>query len=77
MVSFFIASGFSIYYLNQTVHWQRILGGLLVRVEDCRFGTPNSNRRRHIEFFFPFKIEETWTSTTFVEQKQKSLCQET
>ena len=58
MVSF-IAFGFSIYYLNQTVHWQRI-GGPVVRVEDCRFETPNSNRPRHIDFF-SFKIEETCT----------------
>ena len=31
MVSFFIAFRFSIYYINQTVHWPWILGGLVVR----------------------------------------------
>ena len=57
MVSFFIAFGFLINYLNQTDHWQRILGGLVVRVEDCRSGTPISNRPRHIEIFFSLKLK--------------------
>ena len=57
MVSIFIAFGFSINYLNQTVHWPRILGGLVVRVEDYRSGTPSSNRPRHIEFIFPLKLK--------------------
>ena len=57
MVSFFIAFGFSIYYLNQTVHLQRILGGLEVRVEDCRSGTPSLNRARHIEIVYPLKLK--------------------
>ena len=59
--------------LNQTNFWQRFLGGLVVRVEDCRASTPGSNPPRHNEFFFSFKIEETCTMTTFVEQKL-SLC---
>ena len=72
MVSFFIGFGFSIEYLNQTILLQRILGGLLVRIDDCRSGTPGSNLPRHIDFF-SFKIEETCTLGTFVEQKL-SLC---
>ena len=50
----------------------------MVRVKDCRSGTPGSSRpRRDSTFFcycfFPFKIEETCTLTTFVEQKL-SIC---
>ena len=52
---------------------------LVVRVKDCRYGTPGSSRPRAtvlfsvVVFFFPFKIEETCTLTTFVEQKL-SIC---
>ena len=52
------------------------LGGLVVRREDCRSGMPGSNLPPHFEFF-SFKIEATFTLTTFVEQKLKSLSQET
>ena len=46
----------------------------MVRVEDCRAGMAGSNLSRHLgSFFFPFKIQETCTLTTFVEQKL-SLC---
>ena len=45
----------------------------MVRVEGCRSGTPSSNRARHIGFIFSYKIEETCTLTTFVEQIL-SLC---
>ena len=46
----------------------------MVRVEDCRSGIPGSNRPRHVEYqFFPFKIEEACTLTTFVEEKL-SIC---
>ena len=76
MAGFFIAFGFSLWYLNWANHGLRLLGGLVVRVEDCRAdtptGTPGSNPPRHMWFFF-FKIQETCTLTTFVEQKL-SLC---
>ena len=51
----------------------------MVRVKDCRSGTPGSSRPRRVDtsfflcFFFTFKIEETCTLTTFVEQKL-SIC---
>ena len=50
----------------------------MVRKKNCRSGTPGSSRPRRIDtffflFFFSFKIEETCTLTTFVEQKL-SLC---
>ena len=52
----------------------------MVRVKDCRSGTPGSRRPRRdstffllLLFFFSFKIEETCTLTTFVEQKL-SIC---
>ena len=50
----------------------------MVRVYNCRSGTPGSSRPRCIDkfcfcFFFSFKIEETCTLTTFVEQKL-SIC---
>ena len=51
----------------------------MVRVKDCRSGAPGSSRPRRIAafffivYFFPFKIEETCTLTTFVEQKL-SIC---
>ena len=45
----------------------------MVRVKDCRSGTPGSSQPRHVDtffvVFFSFKIEETCTLTTFVEQK--------
>ena len=46
----------------------------MVRVKNCRSGTPVSSRpRRNDTFFvvvlFSLKIEETCTLTTFVEQK--------
>ena len=50
----------------------------MVRVKDCRSGTPGSSRPRRVDTFFccgffSFKIEETCTLTTFVEQKL-SIC---
>ena len=51
----------------------------MVRVKDCRSGTPGSSRPRRVDtfflllFFFSFKIGETCTLTTFVEQKL-SIC---
>ena len=45
----------------------------MVRVEDFHACTPGSTPPRHI-VIFSFKIQETCTLTTFVEQ---SLCQET
>ena len=45
----------------------------MVRVEECHASAPGSNLPHHNEIFFPFKIEETCTLTTFVEQKL-SLC---
>ena len=45
----------------------------MVRVKDCRASAPGSNPPRHYKIFFSFKIEETSTLTTFVEQKL-SLC---
>ena len=45
----------------------------MVRVEDCRAGMAGSNLPRHFGSFFSFKIQETCTLTTFVEQKL-SLC---
>ena len=53
----------------------------MVKVKDCRSGTPDSSRPRRANtffclfvcFFFSFKIEETCTLTTFVEQKL-SIC---
>jgi len=45
----------------------------VVRVEDCHASAPDSNAPRHDENVFSFKIEETCTLTTFVEQKL-SLC---
>ena len=44
----------------------------MVRAEDCRADMPGSNLPRHIGIFF-FKIQETCTLTTFIEQKL-SLC---
>ena len=64
MVSFFIAFGFPIMVLKLN-----FLGGLVVRVEDFYAGTPGSNPPRHIGNFFLFKIQETCTLTTLVEQK--------
>ena len=51
----------------------RFLGGLVVRVEDRCNSMPGSNLLHHIGNFFFFKIQETCTLTTFVEQKL-SLC---
>ena len=48
----------------------------MTRVEDFQAGMPGSNPPRHIGIFFSFKIQETCTLTTCVEQKL-SLCQET
>ena len=50
----------------------------MVKVKDCRSGTRGSSRPRRVDtffglFFFSFKIEETCTFTTFVEQKL-SIC---
>ena len=45
----------------------------MVRVEDCVAGTPGSIPLPHVRIFFPFKIQETFTLTKFVEQKL-SLC---
>ena len=51
----------------------------MVRVKDRRSGAPGSSHpwRRYtfvlLLFFFSFKIEETCTLTTFVEQKL-SIC---
>ena len=45
----------------------------MVRVEDCHANTPGSILRPHKRIFFSFKIQETCTLTTFVEQKL-SLC---
>ena len=44
------------------------------RVKDRRSGTPGSSRPRRVDTFFfvcffSFKIEETCTLTTFVQQK--------
>ena len=61
MVGFFIAFRFSIYYLNRTVHWPWILGGLVVRELWIQIDFVTSK-------FFSFKIEEICTLTTFVEQ---------
>ena len=48
------------------------------RVKERRSGTPGSSRSRRVDtfflfVFFSFKIEETCTLTTFVEQKL-SIC---
>ena len=48
---------------------QQILGGLLVKVNDCRSGMPGSYLPLVTSNAFSFKIEETCTLTTFVEQK--------
>ena len=45
----------------------------MVRVDDYCACMSGSNLRRHIGIFFFFKIQETCTLTTFVEQKL-SLC---
>ena len=45
----------------------------MVRVEDFHAGTPGSHPPRPMGNFFSFKIQETCTLTTFVEQKL-SLC---
>ena len=45
----------------------------MVRVEEFNASTPGSSPPRHIGIFFSFKIQETCTLTTFVEQKP-SLC---
>ena len=45
----------------------------MVRGEDFHAGTPGTTPPRHVGSFFPFKIQETCTLTTFVEQKL-SLC---
>ena len=45
----------------------------MVREEDCRAGVLSSNLPSHIRNFFFFKIQETCTLTTCVEQKL-SLC---
>ena len=45
----------------------------MVRVEDCRAGTPGLIPLPHMKLFFSFKIQETCTLTKFVEQKL-SLC---
>ena len=79
MVSVFISVWFLIKYLNKTLLKHQILGGLVLRVKDCRSGTPGSSRPWRDStffcrcFFFSFKIEETCTLTTFVEQKL-SIC---
>ena len=44
----------------------------MVRVEDRRAGTPGTIPPPPKKFLFSFKIQETCTLTTFVEQK--SLC---
>ena len=41
----------------------------MIRVEDFRAATPRSNPPRRIGIFFSFKIQETCTLITFVEQK--------
>ena len=79
MVSVFHSVWFFIKNLNKTLLKHQILGGLVVRVKDYRSGTPGSSRPRRdstfflLLFFFSFKIEETCTLTTFVEQKL-SIC---
>ena len=45
----------------------------MVRVEDFAAGTLGSTPPRHFGMFFSFKIQETCTLTTFVEQRL-SLC---
>ena len=45
----------------------------MVRVKDFHAGMPGSTSPRHIGIYFSFKIQETCTLTTFVEQKL-SLC---
>ena len=40
----------------------------MVTVEDYHAGTSGSNPLRHIGIFFAFKIQDTCTLTTFVEQ---------
>ena len=59
--------------LKLNISQQRFFGGPVVRVEDYRADMPGSNLHRHIGIFFFFKIQETCTLTTFVEQKL-SLC---
>ena len=49
-----------------------LLGGLVVRAEDCHSGMPGSNLPRHSGIFFFLKIQETCTLTTFVEQKLRN-----
>ena len=41
----------------------------MVRVVDFQAGTSGSNPPRHVGNFFSFKIQETCTLTTCVEQK--------
>ena len=45
----------------------------MVKIEGCRGDMPGSNFPRHMGIFFFFKIQETCSLTTFVEQKL-SLC---
>ena len=45
----------------------------MVRMEDCRAGTPGSIPPRHMGFFFSLKFNETCTLTKFVEQKLRAL----
>ena len=57
MVSFIIGLRFSIKYLNQASKLQRILGDLVVRIEDRRFSTTGWNLPRHIGNFFLLKLK--------------------
>ena len=73
MVSFFRVWVFGIVLKSKRFLAANPFGGLVVRTEDCRPGTPGWNTPRHFEFFFfffffAFKIEETCTFTKFVEQ---------
>ena len=52
MASFFIEFGFLMWYLNRTTPRWRFLGGLVVRVEDCRASTQGLNPPCHSENVF-------------------------
>ena len=69
MVSFYLGLEFLIQYLNQTWTLQRTLGGLVVRAGQADPTLRDRILLIFLNFLFSFKIEETSTLKTFVEQK--------
>ena len=67
-VSFYFGLGFTLQYLNKTIDLQKNHGGLVVRVVVMQT-LCSGIESAHIRIFFSFKIEETYTLTTFVKQK--------